>query len=73
MYFREHKPPHFHAVYGTDEALISIETPALIGGWLPPRAMGLVIEWASLHKEELKMDWEKVSNHQRPDRIEPLK
>jgi hypothetical protein len=32
MYFREHRPPHFHAVYGEDEALISIETLGLVSG-----------------------------------------
>jgi len=73
MYFREHEPPHFHAVYGGDEALISIETMALVSGWLPPRAMGLVIEWASLHKDKLKENWQKVRTHQRPEKIDPLK
>lgn len=53
--------------------LISIETLAVISGWLPARAMGLVIEWASLHKDELRKNWEKVYNHQKPDKIEPLK
>ena len=24
MYFEDHAPPHFHAFYGKDEALISI-------------------------------------------------
>ncbi|OHB88650.1 MAG: transcriptional regulator [Planctomycetes bacterium RIFCSPHIGHO2_12_FULL_52_36] len=73
MYFREHKPPHFHAVYGENGALISIETLGLVSGWLPPRVMGLVVEWASLHKEELKRNWGKACNHQKPDKIEPLK
>ncbi|MDI6760994.1 MAG: DUF4160 domain-containing protein [Candidatus Brocadiaceae bacterium] len=40
MYFREHSPPHFHAVYGENGALISIETLGLVSGWLPPRVMG---------------------------------
>lgn len=73
MYFREHSPPHFHAVYGDDEALISIKDLGIVSGWLPPRVMGLVVEWASLHKEELKRNWDKACNHQKPDKIEPLK
>lgn len=72
MYFRKHKPSHFHAVYGEYEALISIETFGVISGWLPPRVTGLVVEWASLHKEELKRNWDKVCDHQKPDKIEPL-
>lgn len=73
MYFREHGPPHFHVDYSGNEALVSVETLAVMSGWLPPRAMGLVVEWASLHKDELRRNWEKVCHHQRPDRIEPLK
>lgn len=57
MYFDDHLPPHFHALYGEHEALVSIETLALIGGRLPPRAMGLVAEWATQHQEELKAAW----------------
>ena len=26
MFFNDHEPPHFHAVYGGHEALIEIET-----------------------------------------------
>ena len=24
MYYRDHAPPHFHAIYGDDEALVDI-------------------------------------------------
>ncbi len=44
MYFNDHAPPHFHAFYGENEALISITTLAVLAGRLPPRAMGLVTE-----------------------------
>lgn len=44
MYFGDHAPPHFHAEYAEDRAVIGIETLALIGGRLPPRALGLVAE-----------------------------
>ncbi|MBI2873750.1 MAG: DUF4160 domain-containing protein [Firmicutes bacterium] len=36
MFFADHNPSHFHAEYGGHEALISIETLALISGKLPP-------------------------------------
>lgn len=45
MYFDEHPPPHFHAEYGEQEALIDIRTLAIISGQLSPRALGLVMEW----------------------------
>ena len=51
MYFKDHNPPHFHAVYGDFSAEISIKDFALIEGKLPPRAMSLVIEWAAQHQK----------------------
>ena len=53
MFFDDHEPPHFHAGYAEDEALVTIETQAVIAGRLPPRALGLVAEWTALHQEEL--------------------
>ena len=53
IHFREHGPPHFHATYSGDRALIDIDNLFILQGRLPPRARGLVIEWASLHQDEL--------------------
>jgi hypothetical protein len=36
MYFADHPPPHFHARYSGDEALIVIETGAVFAGSLLP-------------------------------------
>ena len=57
MYYDDHNPPHFHAEYGEYQALIRIEDFTLMKGILPPRALGLVVEWAALHKEELFHEW----------------
>jgi hypothetical protein len=73
IYYREHQPAHFHAVYGEFEALISIDSIAIISGTLPPRALGLVVEWANIYKEELKKDWIKAMALEKLDKIEPLK
>ena len=32
MFFEDHNPPHFHAGYGSFEALVEIDTLAVIGG-----------------------------------------
>jgi hypothetical protein len=32
LYFDDHPPPHFHAEYGEDEALININTLRLFQG-----------------------------------------
>lgn len=72
MYFGDHPPPHFHAIYGDSKAVVDIETLALIEGQLPPRARGLVIEWATIHQEELKSAFRKASSLETPDKIAPL-
>jgi hypothetical protein len=73
LYYREHLPPHFHAIYAGDEVEIGIENLAVIAGRLTPRAMGLVLEWAVLHQDDLRTAWAKVTSHQPPGRIEPLR
>ena len=72
MYFDDHDPSHFHAEYAEDEAVISIETLAVIAGRLPPRAMGLVAERATLHQEELRKAWLEVKNLKSIGKIAPL-
>jgi hypothetical protein len=73
MYFGDHAPPHIHVEYGSDQALIDIQTLAIFAGRLQPRAMGLVVEWASLHQQELMDFWNQAVNMQPLGRIEPLK
>jgi hypothetical protein len=73
MYYDDHNPPHFHAFYGDDEAWININTLAIFSGSLPSRALGLVIEWASMHQDELRHDWELARKQQKPEKIKPLK
>lgn len=73
MYFDDHNPPHFHAEYGSAEALIEINSLAIITGELPPRVLGLVAEWASLRQEELRACWERAKSLESPGKIEPLR
>jgi hypothetical protein len=72
MFFDDHVPSHFHAEYGEYEAKISIETLEILDGRLPNRALGLVLEWAALHRIELRQDWELSRNKQQPKKIVPL-
>jgi hypothetical protein len=55
--YNDHSPPHFHARYGSERAIIEIDTLRLIGGNLSPRVLGLTVEWASQHTDELREDW----------------
>lgn len=72
MYYDEHNPPHFHARYGSDKAAIEIASLRLLEGRIPSRALGLVVEWASQHQEELMMNWEALRNDRPPKKIQPL-
>lgn len=72
MFFDDHNPPHFHAEYGDDLALIDIRSLAVFSGRLSPRVTGLVIEWATLHQRELLADWERAQTHEEIQKIAPL-
>ncbi len=72
MYYADHEPPHFHARYSGHKAIIAIETLAVLRGGLPPRAMGLVAEWAALHRADLLEDWNLARAEARLRPIAPL-
>jgi len=72
MYFNEHLPSHFHAEYGEAEAVYRIDTLDVIRGKLPRRAHALVVEWATLHRAELRVDWDRARQAVPLLEIEPL-
>jgi len=72
MYWRDHPPPHFHAIYAEHEAEVSIDPLEIIDGSLPRRARRLVLEWARQHREELIANWERARTDQPLIPIEPL-
>jgi hypothetical protein len=72
MFFDEHLPPHFHAEYGEHKARVSIDTLSVIGGSLPPRVLGLVLEWAALHRTELMELWDRASRQESLHKVPPL-
>lgn len=55
--YNEHPPPHFHVRYNDQKALVDIQFLRLIEGRLSPRALGMVIEWATIHQAELQENW----------------
>lgn len=72
MFFDDHNPPHFHAEYGESRAAIDIQSLSAFGGRLPPRVMGLVVEWAALHRQELLEDWRRAQGQEALRKINPL-
>jgi hypothetical protein len=72
MFYDEHNPPHFHARYGEAQAVIEIDSLRVLEGGLPPRALGLVIEWAAQHREALLRNWQLTREEKPPETIAPL-
>jgi hypothetical protein len=72
MFYADHDPAHFHAIYGEYEALIAIDSLAVLRGFLPRRALALVLEWAALHRAELRQDWQRARAGEVLAPIEPL-
>lgn len=60
MFYSDHEPAHFHAIYGEHEVLIEVETLSVFRGSLPRRAVALVLEWAALHRSEPLDDWRRA-------------
>lgn len=72
MYYDDHRPPHFHAMYGDFRARVRIAPIGLLDGHLPPRSLALIVEWGSLHEAELLSNWGRIRRTERPVRIPPL-
>ena len=72
MYYRDHAPPHFHAIYGEYEAEVEISTATILDGKLPTKAKALVVEWAAQHRALLLRNWSLARAGQPLEPIEPL-
>ena len=72
MFYNDHEPPHFHAIYSEHRALIGIDPVHVLQGALPRRALNLVFEWAAMHQGELLENWRRAREHTSLQHIEPL-
>ncbi|MBO7048361.1 MAG: DUF4160 domain-containing protein [Spirochaetia bacterium] len=72
MFFDNLNTPHFHALYKGVEGLFFIPLVKYERGKLPPGIVGLVKEWAELHKKELLENWSILKATGSCQRIEPL-
>lgn len=71
MYYRDHGPAHFHAIYGDFEITVEIES-SHINGNFPKRALTHVLEWKELHRVELLEAWSLARASRPLPRIDPL-
>jgi len=72
MFFNEHNPPHFHIEYNEHKASIEITTFGVMEGRLPAKVLGLVVEWAEDHQDELMQNWNELKESGQWHKIEPL-
>jgi hypothetical protein len=72
MYFNDHAPPHFHAIYGDDELIVGIDPAIVLAGKAPARVSRMVLEWAELHRTELQNNWDRCRAEQPIVAIAPL-
>lgn len=76
LYFfdnKQHKTPHIHAKFQSDEVIVSIPDGIVIDGDFPINKMKLLQAWIVIHKEELLADWELASKGEQIFKIEGLK
>lgn len=72
MYYKDHMPPHFHAIYTQYDVAIGIDPIEILEGHLPRRAQSLVFEWAAMYQNELRANWELARASQPLRHIPPL-
>lgn len=72
MYYDDHNPPHFHAEYAENKALVDILNAAVIKGALPGRQLKMVLAWCEIHKDELMQNWELAKRNQPLNKVHPL-
>ena len=72
MFYNDHDPPHFHVRYGGERAVVAIDSLTVLEGGLSPRVLGLVVEWAAVHREELLEDWTRSRRQEPLRKIDPL-
>ena len=73
MFFADHNPPHFHAVYGEYEALIVVADGTVLSGGLPRTAAHLVEQWRTERQAELEANWDLAQVPAELRTIEPLR
>jgi hypothetical protein len=72
MFWDDHPPPHFHAIYAGRKVKVSILDGRVIAGTMAPRELRRIERWRGLHVDELMGNWQKAQKRELLDRIEPL-
>ena len=60
MYFDDHNPPHFHALFAEYEVVIEIKTLKVMEGELPRKQLKKIIEFAKKNQPLLLEIWDQM-------------
>jgi hypothetical protein len=72
MFFDDHPWPHFHVRYAEFRAVIALGGLEMRRGRLLSRVGRVVRQWAQMHEQELRENWQRVENRQRLRKVAPL-
>lgn len=73
MYYKEHNPPHIHAVYGGYKATYEINSAKRSSGNMSKTADLLIKKWIKLRQKELQKVWEQAKKYKSPlSLVQPL-
>ena len=68
----KHNKPHIHAIYGDCELVIALDGEVLEGEF-PNKQLKMLEGWMAIHEDELKANWQMLSDGEGYFKIEPLK
>jgi hypothetical protein len=71
MYYNDHDPPHFHAIYAEGELLVEIIGPRIFArrGRVPAGIERMVLYWAAHRQAALAVCWARAHSAIPPGRI----
>jgi hypothetical protein len=72
MYYDDHNPPHLHAEYQGNKALLDFQGNMLRGDLGSRTALRLLREWINLHVSELEENWDLARARRDLNKIVPL-
>src|SRR4051812_22378582 len=72
---REHLPPHIHACYGDDEALVNIKSGKMFRGSIPAKKLKIVQKWLAEGdtRATVEENFYELNPQLRPTEIKPAK
>ncbi|MCL2106635.1 MAG: DUF4160 domain-containing protein [Oscillospiraceae bacterium] len=68
----QHHAPHIHAFYSGKRVVVALDGEVLTGE-IPRNKMKLLLAWMEIHQEEIKANWDLISEGEQVFRIEPLR